>query len=81
MIDCTKCGVSWDAKGFYYSKGKLQQPCKECRKDTSSKNYYNNQSTILEDRWKVYHAPETHEQKKTYFRDYYHRNKPETITA
>jgi len=30
QTQCTKCGQSWLASEFYWSKGKLKQPCKRC---------------------------------------------------
>ncbi len=81
MITCTCCGASWDESGFYLKSGVMQQPCKECHRDTVSVNYYLNQTSILEKRYQDYHSPEKHEAKKAYFRDYYHRKKRQQATA
>lgn len=29
-ILCSKCGATWPASGFYWSKGQLKRPCKQC---------------------------------------------------
>lgn len=56
MIPCTCCGCDYDADGFYYTGGELQQPCKTCRCDQSSIYYYNNAEAVRERRRKNYYA-------------------------
>jgi hypothetical protein len=69
MVECSSCGCCWDAEnGYYYCKGKLQQPCKECRKDAKSVRYLNNRDRILEAQRTAYYA--NHEVSKIYFREY-----------
>lgn len=69
MVECTSCGCQWDAEsGYYYSKGELQQPCKECRKDAKSIRYLNNRDSILEAQRAAYYTD--HEAQKAYFKEY-----------
>ena len=67
MYTCTACGCTWDESGFYVYDGVVEQPCIECRKDESSKHYYNHQLEILEKRRQAYY--DNHESRKAYFRD------------
>jgi predicted nucleic acid-binding Zn ribbon protein len=30
LILCSKCGESWPSSGFYWSKGQIKRPCKQC---------------------------------------------------
>lgn len=68
MVECTSCGCSWDESGYYHCKGELQQPCKECRKDTKSISYLNNRDSILEAQRTAYYS--NHEAAKAYYREY-----------
>lgn len=56
MTPCSMCGCEFDADGFYYTNGELQQPCKVCRCDQSSIYYYNHAETVRERRRKKYYA-------------------------
>jgi len=56
MTPCTCCGCEYDAEGFYTQDGEIIQPCKICRCDQASVNYYNNAATIREQRRNRYYA-------------------------
>lgn len=68
MHTCTRCGCAWNDTGFYWYKGRVQQPCKECRLDKASIRYLNHSDAILEAQHKHYYA--NHEASKARFRAY-----------
>jgi hypothetical protein len=76
MVICTSCGCSWDDTGYYYCKGRVQQPCIECRKDAKSIDYLNKRDSILEAQRTAYYTD--HEATKAYYREYRRAKRAET---
>lgn len=79
MVQCTSCGCCWEAEsGYYFSKGVLQMPCRECRKDAASIRYLNKRERILAARQETYYTD--HAGSKAYFKEY-RRNQRAQATA
>jgi hypothetical protein len=77
MVKCSSCDCCWDAdNGYYHSKGELQQPCKECRKDAKSIRYLNNRDSILEAQRTAYYT--NHAEQKEYFKEYRRNQRTQT---
>lgn len=74
---CTSCGCCWDETGFYVYRGEIVQPCRECRKDSKSIYYWNNQHAILEAQRQAYYAD--HEARKAYFRNYRQQRRAQAL--
>jgi hypothetical protein len=68
MIPCSACGCCWDESGYYTYKGDIEQPCKECRLDTSSVYYLNNAEQVRERKRQAYYQDV--ERKREYYRNY-----------
>jgi len=68
MISCSSCGCCWDESGYYFYKSEVEQPCKECRLNTSSVYYLNHAEEIRERKRQAYYQDV--ERKRAYYRNY-----------